>query len=114
MHLGRIISRMGDPRIGFATVTEVHLSSDLSHARVHVSVLDDEAGQKKSLEALESARNYLRHELAQCLALRFTPELAFALDRGFEQTTRVEELLRRAKAKSKPKESTPPPGPQNR
>ena len=96
MQLGLIISRMGDPRVGFATVTEVQLSPDLRYARVLVSVLGEEDARKKSLETLEAARSYLRHELAKHLALRFTPDLAFVLDRGFEQVSRVEELLRRA------------------
>lgn len=95
--LGQLISRMADPRIGFATVTGVRLSPDLRHARIQVSVLGAEEVQQKSLARLEAARNYLRHELAVHLALRFTPDLNFELDRGFEYTSRVEELLRRAK-----------------
>ena len=99
MQLGQIVSRMRDPRIGFATVTEVRLSPDLRHARVSVSVLGAEQVQQASLKCLEAARSYIRHELAQHLALRFTPELTFELDRGFEQVSRVEELLRRTNKK---------------
>lgn len=95
--LGRIISQMADPRIGMATVTEVHLSPDLRHARVHVAIHGDDAVQKRGVGALEAARNYLRHKLAETAAVRFTPELLFVLDRGFDAVTRVEELLRRAK-----------------
>src|SRR5438876_11988343 len=83
--LAAIISRMGDPRVGFATVTEVHVSPDLRHARVLVSVLGDDEAQRKSLGVLTAARAYLRHELSQSLPLRYTPELALELDRGFEQ-----------------------------
>ena len=97
VHLGRVISGMGDRRIGFATVTEVDLSPDLRHARARISILGDEEAQKRGLEAIESAKHYVRHELAKAIALRYVPELAFSLDRGFEQTARVEELLRRAR-----------------
>ena len=99
MYLGQIVSRMGDPRIGLATVTEVHLSPDLRHARVMISVLGEEAEQQKSIQALDAARAYLRHELARALNMRFTPELHFTLDQGFEQVARVEELLKRARRK---------------
>ena len=98
--LGEIISQMADRRVGFATVTEVILSPDLRHARVYVSVLGPEEAQRQGLQALAGAHNYLRRELASQLALRYTPELAFELDRGFEQTQRVEELLRRAKRRT--------------
>ncbi len=108
MELGRIVSRMADPRVGFATVTEVQMSPDMRYARVFVSVLGDDAAQKKSIEALESAKSYLRHELAGQVALRYIPELVFTLDRGFEQTARVEELLRRAR-KRRPKGIPKPP-----
>ena len=100
MQLGQLISRMRDPRVGFATVTGVRLSPDLRHARVQVSVLGGEEAQQQSLRCLEAARRYLRHELAEHLALRFTPDLMFELDRGFEHTSRVEKLLRRARKKT--------------
>lgn len=99
--LGTIISRMGDPRIGFATVTEVRLSADLRHAHVLVSVLGDEEAQKQSIKRLEAAHHYLRHELAHQLTLRFTPDLTFELDRGLEYSARVDKLLRRASKKQK-------------
>jgi len=42
--LGMIISEeLRDPRIAFATVTGVEITSDLRTAKVHVSVLGDEA-----------------------------------------------------------------------
>ena len=106
--LGQLISRMRDPRVGFATVTEVRLAPDLRHARVHVGVLGSEEAQQQSLRCLEAARRYLRHELAQNLALRFIPDLAFELDRGYEHTSRVEELLHRARKKT----ARPPEPPQ--
>lgn len=107
VQLSQIIGRMRDPRIGFATLTGVRLSPDLRHARVHVSVLGTEEAQQQSLRCLAAARRYLRHELAQHLAFRFTPELTFELDRGFEHTSRVEDLLRRAKKKTTPPAEPP-------
>jgi len=101
--LSVIVSGMADPRIGFVTVTGVRLSPDLRHARVMVSVLGDEAQQRASLKRLEAARQYLRHELAQEVALRFTPELSFELDLGVEYSQRVDELLRRAGKQSRKK-----------
>ncbi len=97
MQLGQVIGRMDDPRIGFATVTEVRLSPDLRHARVQVSVLGAEEAQQQSLKCLQAASAFLRHQVARQLTLRFTPELSFELDRGAEYIERVEELLRRSR-----------------
>ncbi len=36
-----LASDLKDPRVGFVTVTDVKTSSDLSHARVYVSVLGE-------------------------------------------------------------------------
>ena len=38
-----LASDLKDPRVGFVTVTDVKTSSDLSHARVYVSVLGERA-----------------------------------------------------------------------
>ena len=100
--LSGIVAEMGDPRIGLATVTGVELSPDLRHACVLVSVLGDEQAQRQSIRQLQAARHYVRRQLAQELALRFTPELTFELDRGLEYTERVEELLRRVEKQRRP------------
>jgi len=94
---GMISAELKDPRIGFATVTEVDLSADLHHARVCVSVLGSADAQQKSLEGLTSASGYIRHELAQRLRLRRVPELTFVLDRTAVEDQRLETLLRKLK-----------------
>ena len=74
--LGMIISEeLRDPRIAFATVTGVEITSDLRTAKVHVSVLGDEEQVKSTLIALNEARPYLRHEIGARTELRFVPEL---------------------------------------
>ncbi len=90
-----------DPRIGFATVTEVHLTGDLRLARVYVSILGGEERREQGMEGLTAAKNFLRHELAQRLRLRYTPEIEFHLDRSQEFSDRIDELLRRTKGRDK-------------
>ncbi|MGH7569075.1 MAG: 30S ribosome-binding factor RbfA [Gemmatimonadales bacterium] len=83
-----------DPRIGFVTVTGVEVSPDLSHARVRVSVMGDEAEKARSLEGLTSAARFLRAQLARELHLRTSPEVHFALDRGLEHAQRIDRVLK--------------------
>ena len=57
---------MRDPRVGLASISRVRLSGDLSHAVVGVSVLgDDDDARQAAVEALESAKGYLRSQLAR-------------------------------------------------
>jgi ribosome-binding factor A len=96
--LQRLIqSEMTDPRIGFATVTSVEVSTDLRHARVFVSVMAEGEERQSSLRALEDARHFLRHQLAERTELRYVPELNFKLDTSIEQATRIDRLLREAR-----------------
>jgi len=92
--LSRIILReMRDPRVGFATLTEVRLSGDLRHARVYVSVMGDQEEKEQTLEALERAEGFLRGLLGQRMRLRHVPELDFVLDETLDRSERIERLL---------------------
>ncbi len=93
-----IVFELKDPRLGLITVTRVEVSGDLSHARVHVGVLGDERERRKSLEALERASGFVRHELARRLGIRQVPEIDFRYDKGLEATDRVARLLEEEKA----------------
>jgi ribosome-binding factor A len=84
-----------DPRIGFVSITEVRMSSDLRSARVRVSVLGDAEAQQASLEGLNSAKGVIRHELGRRLEnLRFSPELIFELDPSIEYSVHIAKRLR--------------------
>jgi ribosome-binding factor A len=92
---------LADPRIGLASVTGVHLAEDGRTAQVLVDVEGDDEEAERSLEGLQAAREYIRHQLADRLRLRRCPELFFRLDRAEREKARVEELLARAKKRSK-------------
>ena len=86
---------LGDPRIGLVNVNQVLLSEDGRTARVLVAVTGDEDEAQQSLEGLNAARSYIRHELTSRLALRQAPEIIFVLDRSEQFGGRIEELLGR-------------------
>jgi ribosome-binding factor A len=88
-----IEGELRDPRIGFATVTRVELSPDLRHGRVWVSVMGGEESCVETLAGLSSATGYVRREISRRLSLRRAPEIVFVLDRGAEETERVQKLL---------------------
>jgi len=92
---------LADPRIGLVSVTAVHVADDGRSAEVWVNVEGDDTDADQSLEGLEAAREYIRHELIERLHLRRAPELFFRLDRAEQDKARVEQLLARAKKRSK-------------
>jgi ribosome-binding factor A len=92
---------LADPRIGLVRVTAVNLSEDGRSAHVLVDLDGDDREAERSLEGLLAAKEYIRHELVSRLGMRRAPDLFFRLDRSEKEQARVEELLARAKKRSK-------------
>ena len=80
-----------DPRIGFVTVTDVQMSPDLRHARVFVSILDDDS--QPTFAALKRALPFLRRSLARSSGLRYTPQLHLVVDESIATGFRMESIL---------------------
>ncbi len=94
--LARLIStELKDPRLGFVTVTRVEITNDLHSAKVFVSIVGDRHVARQSMDALESAKGFLRGELGHAVALRHTPELAFVEDRTTERAIALSQVLAR-------------------
>ena len=88
-----IAKDLGDPRIGFVTVTAVDTSPDLRHARVYVSVLGSEADRDAALAALRSSHGYLQAHVGTELRMKRTPVLRFAYDESIDTGMRISSLL---------------------
>ena len=69
-----------DPRVGFVTITRIHLTDDLQHARVWFSCLGSQAERTASLVGLQRAAGFIRKLVAERMALRLVPELIFQYD----------------------------------
>lgn len=90
-----------DPRVGaaMATVTGVEVSSDLEHAKVHVSVFTDDAAIRDDvIDALGGAARAMRRELSHRLTMRQTPELHFRYDGSLVYGAHIEGILREVRA----------------
>lgn len=110
--LAMFVSReVKDPRVPPVTFTRVEVVQDGSQATVYVAILGGNQGghdgapplsekgaelrMKDCLEGLQSAAGFLRRHLASVLTVRHIPNLIFKEDRGFENTNRVHELLKK-------------------
>lgn len=88
-----ISSDLGDPRIGFVTVTSVETSPDLRTAKVHFSVLGDEAERERALEGLRSSHGVIQSRIAAETRMKRTPTLTFHFDDAVDRGMRISRLL---------------------
>ena len=103
--ISHLIQReLKDPRLGFVTVTEVDVSKDLRTAKVYVSVLGSETELQASLQALESARGFMRNWLVPRLRLRTVPQLTFHPDRSMAHAAHIQTVLEGLRTEERPPE----------
>lgn len=89
-----MISRnMKDRRVGFVTVTGVHMSPDLKHARIYVSLMGSDGEKKESLETLNHATGWIRRELGQRIRTKFLPDIVFQADISQEYGEHIDRLI---------------------
>ena len=106
--IGALLAKeVADPRIGFATITDVETSPDLRHAKVWVSVIGGKADRDETIRALGQAMPFVRHELGRRLRIRRIPELHIRLDDSAERGTRVLHLLQELESGVDPEAVTP-------
>jgi ribosome-binding factor A len=94
--LAAIIQKDADNvSIGMVTITDVNIAPDFSHARIFVSVLDDDK-TKETIKALNNSAKSFRYQLAHAVKLRVTPELKFIYDDSIVRGNRIDSLINNA------------------
>ena len=84
---------LNDPNVGFATVSEVRISPDLSHAKVFVSFF----GNNYGIAALKKSKGFIKSELAHRIKIRKIPDLDFVVDDTLNQVERIEKIVKESK-----------------
>lgn len=90
-----------DPRIGMVTVTAVQVGREFDIAKVYVMTSGDEQAKELSLNILNRAAGFLRHELGHRLTIRNTPQLRFLQDISSERGAYLSQLIDKAVATDK-------------
>lgn len=89
-----IRSEIKDPRIAPMTcVTGVEVAPDLKTCKAYISVLGDEEARNDTLEGLKSAEGFIRHQLAENLNLRHTPQITFIPDTSIEYGMKMSKMI---------------------
>jgi ribosome-binding factor A len=96
---GLLTKGLKDPRVGFATISRVEVTEDLSYAKVLVSVMGDDKEKTSTLIALRNSAGFIRSHLGKAVKIRKMPELQFALDESLEHAMKIQGILSELKNK---------------
>jgi ribosome-binding factor A len=93
--IARLLTKgLKDPRIGFVSVMNVRMSSDLRYANVYVSLFGDDSERKSSLIGLRHSAGWIRRKVGKAIRLRFAPEIRFFPDDTLDEVYHLEDLFR--------------------
>ena len=81
-----------DEDIKFVTITDCKLATDLSYAKIYVTVFDKDK-INSTIKALNDAAGFIRKELSQRIDVRHTPELNFVYDESIEYGKKIENII---------------------
>ena len=84
---------LNDPRANCTfSVTHADVPRDLRHAKIFVSVLEDDK-REGMMAALKKAAGFIRHELGQNIIIRYSPELTFVSDENIAYGVHIAKVL---------------------
>ena len=89
-----ILKGVNDPRLAQATITGVAMSRDLRIAKVYFVAHDNVYDQSAIAAGFESAKGFIKRELARELGLRYMPELKFFYDASFDYGAHINRVLK--------------------
>lgn len=90
------------------TVSDVEVSRDLAHAKIFVTIYDnDEETGKTQVKQLEEFKGFIRSILAKRLRMRSVPHLHFFQDKSITEGMRISNLVSQTVAKDRERSQQP-------
>jgi ribosome-binding factor A len=90
-----LLEKVRDPRTQGVTITGNRMSADLKTVTVYYSVMGEDKDGRRAAAGLDSAKRFIKREIAARLTLKYMPEIYFKhdaslatgyhLDKVFEQ-----------------------------
>ncbi len=100
-----LLENVTDPRLGFITITRIHLTDDLRFARIFYSVLGNEDQKEATSESLQENAGYIRHLVVEKINMKFAMDIRFELDKSIDESFRVDNILKTIKKPEPKKEA---------
>ena len=103
--LSALLREIKDPRVSGAmvSITAAQVTPDMKYATVYFSVLGGDP--KETKKGLDSAKGFIRREIAARLNLRNTPEFNFVFDDSIRYGAHISKLIEDIKTTDGGKES---------
>ena len=95
---GLVQRDLSDARARKATILDVNVAPDFSHAKVFITHLDGAEQARDIVKYLNQASGFLRRQLAGRIELRVIPQLRFVYDESVERGMALSQLIERARA----------------
>ncbi len=92
-----LLRRVRDPRIKGVTLTGIHVSNDLKHARAFYSIMGSEEDIKSVQAGLDRAKGFIRREIGHRLDMKYVPDIIFKYDPTLEKGDQMEKLFKKLK-----------------
>jgi ribosome-binding factor A len=93
---------VGNPHVNqFVSVTQVEITSDLHHAKVHISVIGDQKAKEETIKALQSAAGFIAVHSSKKVVMRYFPNLTFKLDTSVDKHARIDAVLGKIREEQK-------------
>ena len=91
--LSVLMREIKDPRVSgsMLSITAAQVTPDMQYATVYFSILDGDP--KETKKGLDSAKGFIRREIAQRMNLRNTPEFNFVFDNSIRYGAHISKLL---------------------
>jgi ribosome-binding factor A len=71
----------------------VDVSRDFGHAKVYITILDDQQDRKETIDVLNKAAGFLRHQIGGRMTMRTVPQLHFHYDESIERGSHLSSLI---------------------
>jgi ribosome-binding factor A len=89
-----VLNEIKDPRVGLVTIVSVRTARDLATARIHFSVMGDQAQRDISMKILKGASGFMRYAIANAIDVQHAPDLRWVYDDSLDRAFRINEVLR--------------------
>ncbi len=93
------------------TVTQVEITKDLHHAKVHISVIGTPEQKQETIKALQSAAGFIAVQSSKKVVMRYFPELTFKLDNSVDQQFKIDNILAQIRIEQNERKVPPSEGP---
>ena len=93
-----LLTTVRDPRVKGVTLTGVDLSNDLKHAKVYYSLIGHDKEVNRIQGGLDSAKGFIKKELAARMDLKYMPDIIFKRYPSLEKGDHMERLFKKLRS----------------